>query len=675
VAAAGADPKPLSLEAFNTIPRVGGLLLSPDGARLVMPVQNLAPDGTRFVTSLWELAADGSAPPRRLTYSEKGEATPAFLPDGSLVFSSARPDPTVKGDEDEGGVWRLPAGGGEARRLAAVPGGVDALDAARRAPVVALRAGLFPDSEGLRQDAEKAKKRKESGIGAVLFDGYPIRYWDHELGPRHVRLLRLGAGGPALPLEERQSETEEPQDLTSDLGIALSEAEFSLSPDGRTVVSTSWRSSGNGFVETDLVVIDSRGVRTLATGAEYGAPSISPDGRSVAVIRGRRGTPTLARDVTLWLIDLETGEGRDLTPGLDLWPITPVWAGDGGAVYFTADERGRCPIFRVELATGAVAKLADGAAFTSVCPSPDGSTLFALRSSWGSPPEVVRVDAAGSITALPTPGLPLHVPGVVTEVAAKADDGADLRAWLVLPPGASAGRPAPLVLWVHGGPLSSFNTWSWRWCPHLLAERGYAVLLPDPALSTGYGHAFIQRAWGNWGERTFSDLMSITDAALRRPDLDGSRSGAMGGSFGGYMANWIAGHTDRFKAIVTHAGLWSLDQFHGTTDIGTYWEEEMGDPYLDPSRWLENSPSRSIAAVRTPMLVVHGLRDYRVPVSEALRLWTDLQRHGVPSRYLLFPDENHWVLKPGNARVWYETVLAFLDHHVLGREWCQPEHL
>jgi dipeptidyl aminopeptidase/acylaminoacyl peptidase len=640
------------------------MLLSPDGTRLVMPVQTLAPDGTRFVTSLWELPADGSAPPRRLTYSEKGEANPAFLPDGSLVFSSARSDPTVKDDEAEGRVWRLPADGGEARSLVAVPGGVEALETARRAPVVALRAALFADSGGLEQDAEKAKRRKESGTSAVLLEGYPVRFWDHELGPRHVRLLRLAADGQA-----------EPQDLTSEVGAALFEAEFSVSPDGGTVVSTSWRSAGNGFVETDLVVIDSRGVRTLASDAEYGTPSISPDGRSVAVIRGRRGTPTLARDVTLWLIDLETGEGRDLTPGLDLWPISPVWAEDGGAVYFTADERGHCPIFRVELATGALARLTDEGAFSSVCPSRDGSAIFALRSSLASPPEVVRVDAAGSITRLPTPGLPLHMPGVVTEVAAKADDGVDLRGWLVLPPGASAERPAPLVLWVHGGPLASFNAWSWRWCPHLLAERGYAVLLPDPALSTGYGHAFIQRAWGNWGERTFSDLMSITDTALQRPDLDASRSAAMGGSFGGYMANWIAGHTDRFKAIVTHAGLWALDQFHGTTDLGTDWEEEMGDPYLDPSRWLRNSPSRSIAAVRTPMLVVHGLQDYRVPVSEALRLWTDLRRHGVPSKYLFFPDENHWVLKPGNALVWYQTVLAFLDHHVLGREWCPPEIL
>ena len=662
VADVGGERKVLSLDVFNAIPRVNSLLLSPDGRKLVLTVQELAPDGTRFVASLWALPADGSEAPRRLTYSDKGEANPAFLPDGSLVFTSARPDPTVKDDEAEGRVWRLPAGGGEARPLTAVPGGVDGLVAARQAPVVALKAALFSASASLEQDADRAKKRKESGTSAVLFDGYPIRYWDHDLGPRHVRLLRTTGDG-------------EPEDLTSDRGISLSEAEYALSPDGGTVVTTSWRSGENGMVETDLVVIDPGGVRTLAADADYAAPSISPDGGTVAVIRERRGTPAEALDVTLWLIDLATGEGRDLTPGLDLWPMTPVWGHDGRAVYFVADERGHRPVFRVELETREVTKLTSGGAFASICPSPDGGALFALRSSLDSVPEVVRIDPDRTINTLPTPGLPLELPGTVTEVATKADDGVDLRGWLVLPEGASATRPAPLVLWVHGGPLSSFNSWSWRWCPHLLAERGYAVLLPDPALSTGYGRAFVQRAWGSWGERSFTDLMAITDAALERPDLDPSRSAAMGGSFGGYMANWIAGHTDRFRAIVSHAGLWALDQFHGSTDVGTYWEREMGDPDRDASRWRQNTPHWHVAAIRTPMLVTHGLRDYRVPVGEALRLWTDLRRHGVPGKFLLFPDENHWILKPGNVRVWYETVLAFLDQHVLGKEWQRPDLL
>ncbi|MBO0684498.1 MAG: S9 family peptidase [Candidatus Dormibacteraeota bacterium] len=627
-----------------------------------MTVQSLSPDRTRFVTSLWELAADGSTGPRRLTYSEKGEGAPVFLPDGSMAFGSSRPDPTLKEDEAEGRVWLLPAGAGEARSLLSVPGGVEVVAAAREAPVIVLRTGVFPGAAELGKDAEKAKRRKEAGTSAMLFDAYPVRYWDRELGPRGTHLLRLGLSG-------------EVEDLVADPGGSLREADFTVSPDGRTTVTTWRRPAGRGFAETDLVAVESGGTRTLATGADFGAPEISPDGRRVVAVRERRGDPGTARDLTLWMVDLETGEGRDLTPDLDLWPLAPVWAPDGRSLYFGADERGHCPIFRLDPETGEVRRLTSEGAFSSICPSPDGGTVFALRSTMSSPAEVVRVDPDGSVTALPTPGLPLEVAGRVVEVTATADDGAGLRAWLMLPEGASAEHPAPLALWVHGGPLSSFNAWSWRWCPYLLTERGYAVLMPDPSLSTGYGHAFIQRAWGRWGPRVFDDLMAITDAALQRGDLDGSRTAAMGGSFGGYMANWIAGHTDRFRAIVSHAGLWSLDQFHGTTDNGTYWEREMGDPYLDPTRWRENSPSRSLGEIRTPMLVIHGLRDYRVPISEALREWTDLQRHGVPAKYLFFPDENHWILKPGNAQVWYETVLAFLDHHVLGKEWRQPDLL
>jgi dipeptidyl aminopeptidase/acylaminoacyl peptidase len=170
-------------------------------------------------------------------------------------------------------------------------------------------------------------------------------------------------------------------------------------------------------------------------------------------------------------------------------------------------------------------------------------------------------------------------------------------------------------------------------------------------------------------------VLAATDAACARPDVDASRTAAMGGSFGGYLANWVAGHTDRFRCIVTHASLWALDQFHGTTDLGLWWEREFGDPYADPARYVDNSPHRFVGNIRTPMLVIHGERDHRVPVGEALRLWTDLVRHGVPAKFLYFPDENHWVLKPQHVRVWYGAVLAWLDHHLLGAEWARPEHL
>jgi dipeptidyl aminopeptidase/acylaminoacyl peptidase len=290
----------------------------------------------------------------------------------------------------------------------------------------------------------------------------------------------------------------------------------------------------------------------------------------------------------------------------------------------------------------------------------------------------VRLSASGvdqQAVPLPAPGAVESVPGTLTEIETVVEDGRTVRAWLVLPTGASTSRPAPLLLWVHGGPVMSWSGWSWRWNPWLMAARGYAVLLPDPALSTGYGHDFVRAGWASWGAKPYTDLMSITDVAVRRDDIDESRTAVMGGSFGGYMANWIATRTDRFKAIVTHASLWHLDAFTGTTDDSYYWIREMGDPLRQDETVRANSPHLRVADIKTPMLVIHGDKDYRVPIGEGQRLYFDLVRHGVPAKFLYFPSENHWILTPGNAKVWYETIFAFLAEHVLGEPWQRPELL
>ena len=663
----------LSLENYTRISRVTGLVLSPDGRRLVLTVDSLAPDSTRFISSLWEVAADGSDPPRRLTFSEEGESRPAFLPDGTLVFSSGRRDPTVKEDEAEGRIWLLPASGGEARPLLSIGGGVRGLVAARGADTVVVRAQLFPGTEGIAGDAEKAKRRVEAGTRAILYDSFPIRWWDHDLGPRWSRLLRL-TGIAAADRPEAEEITPDAVD-NLDTNAYDEDCAFCVAPDGMTVISPWSRALGRGRRASDLVAIRDGGRRTIA-GGEFGfaSPEIAPDRRHVLALAHEDGTRERARCVHLWLGDLESGEGGVVAADFALWPDEPHWAADSSAVFFAADEAMNRPIFRYDVVDGRITRLTDTGSFRAICPSPDGG-VYALRASWSSPMEVVRVDADGSVTALPTPGLPLELPSTVTAVTVAADDGVTLRGWLVLPSSASATQPAPLVLWIHGGPNSSWNSWSWRWCPHLLAERGYAVLLPDPALSTGYGPAFMQRAWGVWGDSVMRDLFTVLDDVLRRPEVDATRLAAMGGSFGGYMANWLAGHSDRFRAIVTHAGLWSLEQFRGTTDEPNSWEDEFGSLYDHPEAYAAASPDRALGSIRTPVLVIHGDRDHRVPVSEALRLWLDLQRHGVPSQYLYFPDENHWVLKPGNGRVWYETVLAFLDHHVLGKPLIRPDLL
>jgi len=671
--------EPFTFDRYLALPRLSALKLSPDGKRLVVAVARPDAEGKKMKTALWQVDPAGRAKPRRITRSAAGESVGTFLRDGSLLFTSARPDPDVKEDPEHkiNALWLLPAEGGEARLLLAPGGGVDGVAAARDADAIVFGAQVHPEAKTLAEDAERAKAREDAGVGALLFESYPIRWWDKWLAPRSRRLFV--ATPPAADADPEAKV--EPRDLTGDAGpIALVESGIVISPDGKTVHTRWCDYAQSPLILEDLVAIDvETGERRFLTHGDgwYIEPQVSPDGRHLACLRGTFGSPDKADDLALWVIDLATGEGRGLAPALDLWPEKIVWAPDSTAVHITADRDGGVAAIRVDLADGAVTVLAGDGAYSDLCPSPDGAFVYALRSTVSNPPRIVRLasrTADQSAVELPN-GIDeggVAAGSSVERLTATAADGTPVRSWLVLPPGALADKPVPLVVFVHGGPLGSWAGWHWRWNPHLVAARGYAVLMPDPAISLGYGKSMVQRGWGDWGGTPYTDVMAATDAALKRPDLDSSRTALMGGSFGGYMANWVAGQTDRFRCIVTHASLWDLRPFHGTTDSGVAWEREIGDPYREPERYDRQSPATNIAAIKTPMLVIHGEQDFRVPVSEALKLWTDLHRHGVEAKFLYFPDENHWILKPQNSRVWYATVLAFLDQHVLGKDWERP---
>jgi len=694
------------LADYVAIPRVTALRLAPDGSWLAAAVQTVGRE-PKYVTSIWRIPVPGGGMPfhngpARLTRSAEGEGAPEFLPDGTLLFVSKRPDPVAArrtpragaggtgepggpdGDvgQDKPALWLLPVGGGDARRIAAPPGGVGGVAAAREAGIVVFASATLPGAKGADDDLRRRQARQDAGVTAILHESGPVRYWDHDLGPDSLRLLLAeipGAGADSDLLQAR--------DLTPDPGRALDENSFEVTPDGARVVTgwSVWDEAGNKTGRVDVIDTATAQQRTLlaAPGSDFGHPRLSPDGRLVACIREVHDTYEAPGDVTLVIAALDDAEsgGTDLLAGLDRRPVEAAWAPDSGSVYFTADDQGRRPVFRADLVTGEITRLtADHGAYDNLCPAPDGRFLYALRSAVDEPPTPVRLDVTvldttgpgGEPLRLASPGSPLDLPGRLEEIEVTADDGARVRAWLVLPDGAA---PAPLLLWVHGGPVMSWNSWSWRWNPWLMAARGYAVLLPDPALSTGYGQQFIARGHGQWGGAPYTDLMAITDAALARPDVDQARTAVMGGSYGGYMANWIAGHTSRFGAIVSHAGLWDLDQMFGTTDLPSYWRRIFGDPVTQPERYLANSPDRHAGQISTPMLVIHGDKDYRVPVGEALRLWRDVRGRAPDTRFLYFPDENHWILKPGDATVWYQTVLAFLAQHVLGEEWQRPELL
>lgn len=671
------------LDSYVALPRVSGLVLSPDGTRLVTAVATLDHKKTKYLTALWEVDPAGERPARRITRGSASESGAAFTRGGDLLFTSARPDPgEAEQDEDKAAaLWLLPADGAEARVVAARKAGLGGLDVASDADVVLVSSGVLPSAKDAEHDEALRKSRKEKKVAAILHSGYPVRFWDHDLGPDAPHLLTADLGGvlPA-PMAGDPDPRLELRDATPDAGPCLVEASSAISPDGRTVV-TGWNAPGAaGDIRGRLVAIDvaTGERRTLVDdpAAEVGSPVVSPDGAWVAFVRETIGSPWEAPRLNVGVVPLAGGDARVLATGWDRWPHDPVWLPDGSGLLVLADDDGRGPVFRIDLASDEVTRVtADDAVFTDVQVSPDGRTAYALRSSYEAPAHPVRLDLSGALpvaaVALQGPAETPALPGRIEEVDTVVSDGRRVRAWLALPGGASAENPAPLLLWIHGGPLGSWNTWSWRWNPWLLVARGYAVLLPDPALSTGYGQDFVQVGWGAWGRAPYTDLLAITDVAEARDDVDETRTAAMGGSFGGYMANWVAGHTDRFQAIVTHASLWALDQFGPTTDAAFYWSREMTDEMA-----RDNSPHRFVDQIVTPMLVIHGDKDYRVPIGEGLRLWYELLAHSqlpadeegrTPHRFLYFPDENHWVLSPQHAVVWYQVVEAFLAEHVLGR--------
>jgi dipeptidyl aminopeptidase/acylaminoacyl peptidase len=670
------------LASFVAVPRVGALVLSPDGSRLAVSVSTLDAERKKWQSALWEVDPAGARPARRLTRSAPGESSPAWAPDGSLLFTSARPDPgAAENGDPKPALWSLPAEGGEARLVLTRPAGIASFVVAADSGDVVVGAATMPGGSAPEVDEQRRKRRKDAGVTAILHEDYPVRYWDHDLGPAVPHLFWAGrlpaegpdGGGDVVELRDLTPGARPPSGAGDDLA---------LSPDGRLLAHTEEVPDGPAGRRSRIVATTTADgeTRPLVDDplADVYAARFSPDGSSLVCVREALSTYADPPDYTLLLVDVVDGSVRELTPDFDRWPSAPQFSADGTAVYFLADDDGRHALFRVPVTGGAPVRLTADGAYSDLQVARDGSALYALRSAYDSPPVPVRLDPEAPLqepSPLPSPGALPALPGTLHEVRATAADGTRIQSWLVLPEGASAESPAPLVLWIHGGPLMSWNSWSWRWCPWVLAARGYAVLLPNPALSQGFGLDFVRRGWGEWGGAPFTDLMAAVDAAGQRPDIDSSRAAAMGGSFGGYMANWVATQTDRFRAIVTHASLWDLDAFTGTTDAAYYWEKEWGDPLREPKRYEQNSPHRYADAIRTPMLVIHGDKDYRVPIGEALRLWYDLRKRGVPSKFLYFPDENHWVLTPGNAVVWYETVLAFLAEHVLGEEWHRPELL
>jgi dipeptidyl aminopeptidase/acylaminoacyl peptidase len=452
------------------------------------------------------------------------------------------------------------------------------------------------------------------------------------------------------------------------------EPALDVSPDGRLVAVTRQTPGADRELDTTILLIDAdtRSQRVVgeAPCVNFDAPLFSPDGRHLASTRSFRSPTTVGRPLAV-VIDVAGGAIRELATGWDRWPAVADWSADGRRLLVTADDDGVAPVFTIDVDSGQVERVShpDAAgAHSNLARLADGR-IAGIRSTLLQAPECFVSEARAGSRPKTLARLSGHEAAsfaTVESLRAESTDGTPIQYFLVRPKDARA--PAPLLLWIHGGPIGmDTDGWHWRWNPLLAVAAGYAVALPNPRGSTGFGQDFIQGIWGNvWGAQCYEDLMAVTDALAARPDIDGARTMAMGGSFGGYMTNWIGTQTDRFRCLVTHASIVTMAQFTGTTDHPAWWYLEMGgeDPYADMAKFDRYAPIRHIKNWKTPTLIIHGELDYRCPINEGLNLFEALQYHGVASELLVFPDENHWILKPRNIVAWYEAVLEFIGRHL-----------
>ena len=655
----GQQKHPLTFGDLISLERISEPMISPDGQWVAYTVAKPDVAANRLVRNIWIASTNGRAEPRQLTRGGT-DGRPRWSPDSKkLAFVSSR-----TGTEQ---IYLLSLDGGEGNPLTSLPTGAGNEQWSPDGHWIAFTSTVYPDCHDDACSRQRDEARDKDPVKARIYDHLLFRHWTHWSDGKRSHLFVMASTGGT------------PRDLTAgaDYDVPPDERgdaeDIAFSPDSREICFTAVAdrpeaTSTNGDLFT--VSLDGGEPRPITTNPGFDShPVYSPDGRSIAY----HAQFTAGYESDRWrlmLYDRATQKTSNLTESFDRSVQEPIWSPDGRRIYFVAEDQGEQPIYAIDILGGTPQPIAPATYNSEITVSADANRLAFTRSTLTMPSEIFVADTnTGKARQLTH-----HNAALLSKLAMnppepfwfEGADGTRVEGFLIRPPDFDASRKYPLLLLVHGGPQGAWtDDWGYRWNEELFASPGYVAVMINPRGSTGYGQKFVDEIRDDWGGKVYEDLMKGTDYVLAHYNfIDPNRTAAAGGSYGGYMMDWFATHTGRFKALISHAGPYDNVSMYGSTEELWFVEHDLaGTPWSNPESYSKWSPSTYAAALgkfKTPTLVIAGEMDYRVPYTQSIEFFTDLQRQDVASKLLIFPDEGHWVTKPQNSRLWYKTFQDWL---------------
>jgi dipeptidyl aminopeptidase/acylaminoacyl peptidase len=670
-----AGKHPFTFEDMMALKRLSEPVPSPDGKWVVFAAEDVDLEANTKKSHLWIVPASGGES-RRLNQTPNEEERPRFSPDGKrLIWTSKATDPTqiwMCDFDSSGGAFV-----GKPRQVTNISTGAEGAVWSPDGKNIVFVSKVYPDAKNDTENKQRDEELKKSKVKAKIFTTLFYRHWNAYTEFKRSHLFAISADADSSQPNSARDLTPGDHDVPPfNLG---GQDMYAISPDGQEFAYTSnideiEATSTNN--EIFIVPMAGGTPKKISTSpSSDSTPLYSPDGKYLAW-RSQARAGFEADKWRLLVQDRQSGKTRDLTEKFDrpvgsfTWfPSTPT------TIWFSAEDRGRSPIFLIDLNGNIlVSPPADVQLHTDDLVFSDPILYFTCMSV-AAPNEIWCTKLRDRAENKPHP-----ITHMNDELLSKIDmqplesftfkgaNNKEIQGFMIKPPGFDPAKKYPLKFLIHGGPQGAWgNSWSYRWNPELFAANGYVVVMINFHGSTGYGQAFTDSISGDWGGKPYVDLMRGLDYVEKTyPFIDENREAALGASYGGYMANWILGHTDRFKCIVSHDGMFNSESAYGTTEELWFNEWEFkGPPWKQRELYRKFSPHLFAEKFKTPTLVIHGQNDYRLDVSEGFQLFTTLQRLKIPSKMLYFPDEGHWVLKPQNSRLWYQTVNDWVD------QWCK----